>query len=140
MPRVLLRALLALILGATLQFVSAQSRTQAPAAGVDAALVEEFCSKIKGARHIEFELFDHGVDDAAAELVFGPDLTVLPHIAAGLPHKPDGPHIRRPPPAGIQKSAVHWSHAHVCSDLSSHKKMRNPWGRCRPAHDRPRTK
>ena len=68
--RFLLRAFLALILGATLQLVSAQSRAQAPAAGVDAALVEDI---VAGSRI----LADFGVLDG-----FG-------HVSARDPKNPN---------------------------------------------------
>src|SRR5262249_29197615 len=52
------------------------------------------------------------------------NLAVLAEISSGLPHEPHGTRIGRPPPAGIQKTAGHWSHAHVCSGVSSQKKAR----------------
>ena len=44
--------------------------------------------------------------------VLGADIAVLLHVAPGLAHEPDRPDIGRPAPAGIEKAAVHWSHAH----------------------------
>ena len=62
---------------------------------------------------------------------------VLLHVPAGLPHEPHGPHIRGPAPAGIQKTACHWSHAHGFSILSSQKNTRKSFGLCLAAHWRP---
>src|SRR5262249_49137714 len=67
------------------------------------------------------------------------DFAVLPQISSRLSHEPHGPHVRGPAPAGIQKAAGHWSHAHVCSGLSSQKNARSPAGLCWDAHARPLT-
>src|SRR5579863_9210201 len=71
--------------------------------------------------------------------MFSPDLAVLAQVTARLPHEPHRPHIRRPAPAGIQKAAGYWSHAHDCSGLSSQKNARRAAGLCFAAHARPLT-
>ena len=49
-----------------------------------------------------------------------PDVPVLLHVPAGLPHEPHRPNVGRPAAAGIEKAAVHWSHAHqLLSQLDS---------------------
>ena len=68
------------------------------------------------------------------------DLAVLLQVPARLPHEPHRPHIGGPAPAGIQKTAGHWSHAHGCSVLSSQKNTRKSFGLCFAAHWRPLTK
>ena len=61
------------------------------------------------------------------DAVLGADLAVLLQVPAGLPHEPHRPHIGRPAAAGIEKSAVHWSHAHdLFRSCLRRKYTRNP--------------
>ena len=65
------------------------------------------------------------------------DVAVLFQIPAGLAHKPDRAHVGRPAPAGVQKTAGHWSHAHVCVRRVLAEEHAKPGGLCLAAQSRP---